>query len=51
VLEAERYWREQQALSAHPELGDGLVARTCAEVQRRYWSSPVERGAPGRWGR
>ena len=35
---------------AHPRVGDGLVARTCAEGQRRYWSPPVERSAPGRWG-
>jgi hypothetical protein len=23
-----------------PELGDGVVARTCAEVQKRYWRAP-----------
>ena len=22
------------------ELGDGVVARTCAEVQKRYWRAP-----------
>jgi hypothetical protein len=28
------------ALSHHPELGDGLVARTVFAIQRKYWISP-----------
>jgi hypothetical protein len=24
------------------ELGDGLVLRTCRDVQRRYWRAPIE---------
>jgi hypothetical protein len=27
------------------EIGDGIVARICAELQRRYLSPPVVRGA------
>jgi hypothetical protein len=29
------------------ELGDGLVLRTCREVQRRYWTPPVDTGNAG----
>jgi hypothetical protein len=29
-----------RALGGLPEVGDGIVARTCAEIQRRYWSPP-----------
>jgi hypothetical protein len=28
------------ALSHHPELGDGLVARTVFAIQRKYWIPP-----------
>jgi hypothetical protein len=33
------------------ELGDGIVARTCAEVQKRYWKAPDLSRANGtsRW--
>ena len=27
-------------LGALPELGDGVVARTCAQVQKKYWRPP-----------
>jgi hypothetical protein len=27
-------------LGALPELGDGIVARICAQVQRKYWRPP-----------
>jgi hypothetical protein len=27
-------------LAALPELGDGIVARICAQVQHRYWRPP-----------
>jgi hypothetical protein len=31
------------------ELGDGLVLRTCREIQRRYWTPPdLSVGAAGR---
>ena len=29
-----------RSLGDLPELGDGVVARTCAEVQKRYWRAP-----------
>ena len=29
-----------QALAVHAELGLGLVSRTCAEVQKRYFDPP-----------
>ena len=29
-----------QALSAHAVLGPGLVGRTCAELQKRYFDAP-----------
>ena len=32
-----KMWR---SLGDLPELGDGVVARTCAEVQKRYWRAP-----------
>ena len=42
-----------QVLQQQPELGDGIVARVCREVQRRYWRAPeVEaRGAGGKYSR
>jgi hypothetical protein len=30
-----------RALGGLPDVGDGIVARTCAQVQRKYWSPPV----------
>jgi hypothetical protein len=37
-----------RALGGLPEVGDGIVARICAEVQRRYWRAPeFGRGAGG----
>jgi hypothetical protein len=30
------------ALDGREEIGDGFVARVCAEVQRRLWHPPVE---------
>jgi hypothetical protein len=29
-----------RALGGLPELGDGAVARTCVEVQKKYWRAP-----------
>jgi hypothetical protein len=29
-----------RALGELPEIGDGIVARTCAQVQRKYWRPP-----------
>jgi hypothetical protein len=29
-----------RSLGDLPELGDGVVARACAEVQKRYWRAP-----------
>jgi hypothetical protein len=29
-----------RALGELPEVGDGVVARICAQVQRRYWRPP-----------
>jgi hypothetical protein len=39
-----------QALAGR-ELGDGIVARTCAEIQKRYWKAPDLSRANGtsRW--
>jgi hypothetical protein len=38
-----------QALAGAGEIGDGTVARVCAEVQRRFWvPPPLAAGAPGR---
>ena len=28
------------AFGGLPEVGDGIVARTCAQVQRKYWRPP-----------
>jgi hypothetical protein len=43
-----QYFLEDVARSLRdpPELGDGVVARTCAEVQKCYWRAPefVARG-------
>jgi hypothetical protein len=36
-----------RALGGLPEVGDGIVARTCAEIQRRYWTPPVMARAAG----
>jgi hypothetical protein len=37
------YLREvAAALDGREEIGDGFVARVCAEVQRRFWHPPVE---------
>jgi hypothetical protein len=33
------------ALEGCEEIGDGFVARVCAEVQRRLWYPPVEHAA------
>jgi hypothetical protein len=38
-----------RALVVLPEVGDGTVARACAEAQRRYWQPPnLSVGAAGR---
>jgi hypothetical protein len=29
-----------RALGGLPEVGDGIVARTCVQVQRKYWRPP-----------
>jgi hypothetical protein len=29
-----------RALGGLPEVGDGIVARVCAQVQRKYWRPP-----------
>jgi hypothetical protein len=29
-----------RALGGLPEIGDGVVARVCAQVQRKYWRPP-----------
>ena len=35
-------------LGGLPELGDGIVARVCVQVQRKYWRPPeVGYGGPG----
>jgi hypothetical protein len=33
------------------ELGDGLVARVCAELQREFFDPPVIEKVPSRWDR
>jgi hypothetical protein len=39
-----------QALSAHAVLGPGIVGRTCAEVQKRYFDPPdLGRGMPSKY--
>ena len=30
------------ALATIPELGDGSIARTCREIQRRYFTPPAD---------
>jgi hypothetical protein len=30
------------ALRDHPEIGDGLLHRVVADVQRRHWDAPIE---------
>jgi hypothetical protein len=38
-----------QNLAAIGEIGDGAVARVCAEAQRRFWIPPdLSAGAPSR---
>jgi hypothetical protein len=37
-------------LSACPEIGDGVVARTCVELQRRFWTPP-DVGLPSKYAR
>jgi hypothetical protein len=40
------YLREvAAALDGREEIGDGFVARVCAEVQRRLWHPPLEDAA------
>jgi hypothetical protein len=45
------YLREvAAALDGREEIGDGFVARVCAEVQRRLWHPPLEHAAGiSRW--
>jgi hypothetical protein len=45
------YLREvAAALDGREEIGDGFVARVCAEVQRRLWHPPLEQSAGmSRW--
>ena len=38
-----------KALAGCTDLGDGVVARTCREVQRRYWDPPDLTGRASRW--
>jgi len=38
------------ALRGHPEIGNGVLHRAIAEVQRRYWR-PEPEGVPSRWAR
>jgi hypothetical protein len=38
-----------RALGELPEVGDGIVARICAQVQRKYWRPPeLGHGGGGR---
>jgi len=39
-----------EALAGHV-LGEGLVARTVAEVQKRFWRAPELDERPGKYGR
>jgi len=41
------FLRDVAAALQGRELGDGLVARTCVEVQRRYLRLPICRAARG----
>ena len=34
-------------LERQPELGDGIVARVCREIQLRYWTPPAIDGRGG----
>jgi hypothetical protein len=37
-----------RALAELPEIGDGIVARVCAQAQRKYWRPPeLEHGGMG----
>jgi hypothetical protein len=36
------------ALAQLPHLGDGVVFRTCAEIQRKHWDAPHEPGPAAR---
>jgi hypothetical protein len=36
-----------RALGGLPEVGDGIVARTCAQVQKKYWRPPELAGGSG----
>jgi hypothetical protein len=40
-----------QSLAGAGEIGDGTVARVCAEAQRRFWVPPQEITRPPRLGR
>jgi hypothetical protein len=43
------YLREvAAALDGRKEIGDGFVARVCAEVQRRLWHPPLNEQLPRR---
>jgi hypothetical protein len=33
------------------ELGDGLVGRTCAELQKKFFDPPIIEKVPPRWAR
>jgi hypothetical protein len=41
-----------QSLAGAGEIGDGTVARVCAEAQRRFWAPPPQEATrPPRWAR
>ena len=45
LLPADRSRFLEDVATAHaaiPELGDGSIARTCREIQRRYFHPPVD---------
>jgi hypothetical protein len=44
------FLRDVAAELAGKELGDGIVLRTCREVQRRYWRAPIEGHHAGKYG-
>jgi hypothetical protein len=44
LLPADRnlFLRDVAAALDGQQIGDGLVARTCREIQRRYWTPPLD---------
>jgi hypothetical protein len=48
---AGRSWKRLQRACAGREIGDGVVGRVCADLQRRWLVPPVERGVAPHWER